>query len=74
MKSVVKLIMVGVAITTALLQSYWWGSTIGHQPGVTLSAATNTEKNFILPQSNGIARYLPGTQKGYHGNGLSAGL
>ncbi|HNG37225.1 MAG TPA: efflux RND transporter periplasmic adaptor subunit, partial [Nitrosomonas sp.] len=48
MKSVVKLIMVGVAITTALFASYWWGSTQSQRsPGVALSETPNTEKKIL---------------------------
>ncbi|MBX9918007.1 MAG: efflux RND transporter periplasmic adaptor subunit, partial [Nitrosomonas sp.] len=48
MKSVVKLIMVGVAITTALFVSYWWGSTQSQRsPGVALSEAIGTEKKIL---------------------------
>lgn len=48
MKSVVKLIMVGVAITTALFASYWWGSTQSQRsPGVALSEAIGTEKKIL---------------------------
>jgi Cu(I)/Ag(I) efflux system membrane fusion protein len=48
MKSVVKLIMVGVAIATALFASYWWGSTQSQRSSdVALSAATSTEKKIL---------------------------
>ncbi|MDP3214728.1 MAG: efflux RND transporter periplasmic adaptor subunit, partial [Deltaproteobacteria bacterium] len=48
MKSVVKLIMVGVAITAALFASYWWGSTQSQtSTGVALSEATSTEKKIL---------------------------
>ena len=48
MKSFVKLIIVGVAITTALLAGYWWGNTQSRiSTGVALSKATHAEKKIL---------------------------
>ncbi|PTQ76769.1 Cu(I)/Ag(I) efflux system membrane fusion protein [Nitrosomonas oligotropha] len=48
MKSVVKLILVGVAITTALFASYWWGTTQSQSSaGTAISETASTEKKIL---------------------------
>lgn len=49
MKSIVKLIMFGVAITTVLFAGYWWGNTQSHALNAITATegATSTEKKIL---------------------------
>ncbi|MBP6057652.1 MAG: efflux RND transporter periplasmic adaptor subunit [Nitrosomonas sp.] len=48
MKSIVKLMIVGVAMVIALLTGYWWGNTqLQTATGVVSSEATNGEKKIL---------------------------
>ncbi len=59
MKSVVKLIMVGVAITTALFASYWWGTTQSQSSSDTAIFETASTEKKILYYRNPMG--LPDT-------------
>ncbi len=74
MNTIGKLTLVALLLLGVAAAGYWFGAHPASTTKVAADFHQSGAQGTLLPQSDGFARYLPGSEEGFDGHGIRAGV